>query len=171
MIETVSREDSKALIEEIVELGAGDGIKKCFTCGQCVSLCPPRAVDHNYNFMKFIRTIKHGLRERLLDDPSPWLCTSCNRCTEFCPKQATPFLTIVAIRRLQSSELAFPMSSLEGVMNLLRSGHGVISEHGKELRMKVGLPENPPSAIQNPKALEEINIILSHTKLVDMGVV
>ena len=170
MIEAVSREESQALIEEIIELGGGDGIKKCFTCGQCISLCPPRAVDPEFRFTKFIRTIKLGLRERLLDDVSPWLCTSCNRCTEFCPKQATPFLTIVAIRRLQSSELAFPMSSLEGVMNLLRSGHGVISEHGKELRMKVGLPENPPSAIQNPKALEEINTILSHTKLVDMGV-
>ena len=171
MIETISREDSNALIEEIVELGAGDGIKKCFTCGQCVSLCPPRAVDHNYNFTKFIRMIKHGLRETLLDDPTPWLCTSCNRCTEFCPKQATPFLTIVAIRRFQSKELAFPMSTLDGVMNLLRTGHGVISEHGKELRKKVGLPENPPSAIGNPKALEEIDTMLKHTILVDMGVV
>ena len=155
MIETINREESRALIEEIMELGAGDGIKKCFTCGQCVANCPPRAVDPEYRFTKFIRTIKHGLRERLLDDPAPWECTSCNRCTEFCPKQATPFLTIVAIRRLQSKELAFPMSSLEGVMNLLRSGHGVISEHGKELRMKVGLNENPPSAIRMLKPLRK----------------
>lgn len=170
MIETISREESRALIEEIIELGAGDGIKKCFTCGQCVSLCPPRAVEPEYRFTKFIRTIKLGLRERLLDDPAPWLCTSCNRCTEFCPKQASPFLTIVAIRRLQSKELAFPMSSLEGVMNLLRSGHGVISEHGRQLRTSVGLNETPPSAIRDEKALKEIETILSNTKLVDMGV-
>ena len=170
MIETISREESRALIEEIIGLGAGDGIKKCFTCGQCVALCPPRAEDPEYRYTKFIRIIKHGLRERLLDDPAPWECTSCNRCTEFCPKQASPFLTIIAIRRLQSKELALPMSSLEGVMNLLRSGHGVISEHGKELRRKVGLNENPPSAIQHPEALKEIETILKHTKLVDMGV-
>lgn len=171
MIEAVSREESQALIEEIIELGGGDGITKCFTCGQCVSLCPPRSVDPAYSFTKFIRSIKLGLRETLLDDISPWECTSCNRCTELCPKNATPFLTIVAIRRFQSKELAFPMSSLDGVMNMLRTGHGVISEHGKALRMKVGLSENPPSAIQDTKALEEIKTILSHTKLVDMGIV
>ena len=170
MIELVKREQAQALIEEITELGGGDGLKKCLACGQCVAFCAPRSVDHNFRFTKFIRMIKLGLRETLLDDRAPWECTSCNRCTEFCPRQASPFLTVIAIRRFQSSELAFPMSSLEGVMSILRTGHGVISEHGKELRIKVGLPENPPSAIQNTKALEEIKTILSHTKLVDMGV-
>ena len=63
------------------------------------------------------------------------------------------------------------MSSLEGVMSLLKTGHGVISGKGKELRTKVGLRENPPSAIQNAEALEEIKTILSHTQLVDMGIV
>ncbi len=171
LIETVSREASKAFIEEITELGGGDSLNKCLSCGQCVALCPPRAVDPAYRFTKYIRMIKLGLRETLMDDPSTWECTSCNRCTEFCPRQVSPFLTIIAIRRFQSKELSFPMSTLDGVMNLLRTGHGVLSEHGKELRKNVGLPENPPSAIQDPKALEEIKTILIHTKLVDLGVV
>ena len=170
MLKLPKIEEARALIEEITELGGGDGLKKCLACGQCMSLCPPRTVDDAYRFTRFIRMIKLGLRERLIDDSSPWECTFCNRCTEFCPKKANPFFTIVAIRRLQAKELAVPMSSFEGVMSLLRSGHGVISEGGKELRMKVGLPENPPSAIQYPEALEEIKTILIHTKLVDMGI-
>ena len=114
--------------------------------------------------------VRLGLREELLDTVSTWECTSCNRCTELCPKNATPFLTIVAIRRLQSRELAFPMGTVDGVRNLIRTGHGVIAEKGKENRMKIGLSENPPSAIQDTKALEEIKTILSHTKLADIGI-
>ncbi len=62
------------------------------------------------------------------------------------------------------------MSTIEGLMSLIKSGHGVFNEKGEELREKVGLPKNPPSAIQNPIALEELKTILSKTKLVDMGI-
>lgn len=170
MAKSIKREEAQALIEEITELGGGEGLRKCSSCGQCVALCPPRFVDNKYRYTRFIRMIKLGLRDDIIDDVTPWECTFCNRCTEFCPKGAKPFNTIVALRRLQAKELAIPMSSFEGVMGILKNGHGVISKAGKELRKKVGLPENPPSAIKYPEAIEEIKTILSHTKLVDMGI-
>ncbi len=159
----------KTLVNEIIGL-VGDGILKCFECNKCSALCPPRSMGNMYRYMKLIRMIKLGLRDKLMEDPSPWGCTLCNRCTEWCPKKADPSLIIVAIRLIQAKELAVPMSTIEGLMSLIKSGHGVFNEKGEELREKVGLPKNPPSAIQNPIALEELKTILSKTKLVDMGI-
>ena len=160
----------KNLIKEITELGGGD-ITKCIQCGKCTALCPPASVDMAYRYIKLIRMIELGLREQLIEDPTPWGCTLCNRCFELCPRQANPSHTILAIRRLQASELALPMSSIEGVMSLVKTGHGVFSEHGRELRKQVGLPEEPPSAIRSEQAREEIRTILSNSKLADLGLI
>jgi heterodisulfide reductase subunit C len=160
----------KTLIKEIIELG-GDSILKCYECNECTALCPPRSIDNMYRFIRLIRMVKFGLRERLIDDPAPWGCTLCNRCTELCPRKVNPSHIILAIRRFQAKELAIPMSSLEGLVNILKTGHGVISDAGKYLRKKVGLVEEPASAIKDPKALEEVRTILSRTKLAELGLV
>lgn len=171
MLQTIDlTKGDKTLIKEIIELG-GEGILKCYECNECTALCPPRSIDSVYRYIRLIRIVKLGLREKLIDDPAPWGCTLCNRCTELCPRKVNPSHIILAIRRFQAKELAIPMSSLEGLVNILRTGHGVISDAGKQLRKKVGLAEEPTSAIQDPKALEEVKILLSHTRLLELGLV
>ena len=172
MIQTINvTKGDKNLIKEITELGGGD-ITKCIQCGKCTALCPPASVDMAYRYTKLIRMIEFGLRERLIDDPTPWGCTLCNRCFELCPRQANPSHAILAIRRLQASELALPMSSAEGVMSLVKTGHGVISEeYGRNLRKQVGLPEEPPSVIRCEQAREEIRTILAHSKVAELGLI
>lgn len=171
MKQTMSvRKWDKNLVNEIKGLG-GEDITKCIQCGKCTALCPPASVDVAYLYRKLFLMIQLGLREQVIDNPTPWGCTLCSRCTELCPRGANPSHLILAIRRLQAKELSLPMSSVEGVMSLVKTGHGVISEYGRKLRRQVGLPEEPPSAIKSKQALEEIRTILAHSKVADLGLI
>lgn len=171
MAETVKlTKGDRNLVKQIIELGGKD-ILKCLQCGKCTAACPSASVDAAYRFRKLTHMAELGLRERVIEDPYPWGCTLCNRCTEFCPKKVNTASLILALRRFQATELAIPMLTLDGLMGIMKTGHGIISEEGKKLRTRLGLPEDPPSAMTDPKALEEVKKILTRTRLVEMGLI
>jgi ferredoxin len=40
-----------------------------------------------------------GLKDRVQNDPGPWLCFYCGECSDRCPRQANPGETMMALRR------------------------------------------------------------------------
>jgi Fe-S oxidoreductase len=66
----------------------------CTQCGTCVAVCPVEKVGG------------HALVTFLADpeatDYSAWLCTSCRRCEESCPKGVPIYALIMAQRRRES---------------------------------------------------------------------
>lgn len=95
---------SSKLIEEILKLGAKD-LLKCYQCGTCIADCPTGLfADEPLNPKKLIHMIKLGLKEKLLEDVTPWMCVTCGACEERCPRQAEPFEVVLAVRRWQCEE-------------------------------------------------------------------
>ena len=156
-------------IPEIIKLG-GEGIVKCIQCGACASVCPVSLVGMPLYNKKLFKMLLSGFQEEIIEDPSPWACVACNRCVEICPRDVKPFQVVFAFRRLQAREFAMPMNVLGGLKNLYEKGHAVFSE-AAEIRKKVGLPEVPPSTLADPKALEEVQILLKNSEIAKMGVI
>ncbi|WP_457549526.1 4Fe-4S dicluster domain-containing protein [Archaeoglobus sp.] len=169
LAEREETELEKKVAEIIKELGA-ERIMYCMQCGACASICPLARVGFEWYNKKLIKALIIGLKDELLDDPTPWACVACNRCTEVCPRNVSPFEVMFAMRRLMAEEYAIGTLAIEGLRSLYEYGHAVYMT-GREARKKVGLPEKPPSTESDPKALEGLRKILKQTKLADLGLV
>jgi len=157
------------IINKVVELG-GDGVVKCIQCGACASICPVSHAGFPLFCKQLIRKVQTGHEEEILDDPSTWACVACNRCVEVCPRGVNPTEVVFAFRRIQANELAVSTSSLMSQSNLYEKGHAVLSNDAKKLRTKVGLPENPPTSVNDEKAQKEIQTLLDNSPMADLGI-
>jgi heterodisulfide reductase subunit C len=77
---------------------------------------------------------------------------------------------VFAFRRYQASELALSTSAFGPQMNLYQKGHAVITDATAKNRAKVGLPENPPTALNNEQAQKEIQTILDNSPMAELGI-
>ncbi len=155
--------------EKISELGA-ERLLNCMQCGACASICPLSRVGFDWFNKRLIKALILGLKDEILDDPTPWACQACNRCTEICPRRVSPFEVMFATRRLMVEELAIPTLAIEALRSLYEHGHAVYMT-GREARKSVGLPEKPPTTDSDEKALEEVREILKNTKLAELGLI
>ncbi|MDD9301854.1 MAG: 4Fe-4S dicluster domain-containing protein [Desulfobacter sp.] len=161
--------DSGQVINEIVKNG-GEGITRCIQCNACASVCPVAQAGFPLYGRLLIKKLQTGHFEEIIEDPSSWACQACNRCTEICPRDARPFEIVFAFRRIQAQELAISASAFTPLMNLYETGHAVYSESSKELRAKVGLPQEPPTSVGSEKAKEEIRTLLDNGPMGDLGI-
>ncbi|WP_394295715.1 4Fe-4S dicluster domain-containing protein [Archaeoglobus sulfaticallidus] len=160
----------KGVIEEIKEHG-GENIDRCIQCGKCAGSCPVALAGFLWFNKRFIHALTLGIKEEILDIPSPWACVSCNKCTEICPRDVKPFEVVFALRRVLVEELAMPTLTMEGLRTLYEYGHAVYQTTYPETRKKVGLPEKPPTTLAYPEALEELRALLRETKLGEIGLI
>ncbi|MEW6236449.1 MAG: (Fe-S)-binding protein [Candidatus Omnitrophota bacterium] len=58
----------------------------CLQCGMCAGSCP-LGYAMNYTPRKIILNTRAGNLNRILSDPSVWLCISCYTCSSRCPKK------------------------------------------------------------------------------------
>jgi Fe-S oxidoreductase len=116
---------SKEIIEVIKESG-GDAFKYCYQCGLCDTVCPWNRV-RNFSMRKLVRQATFGLSEIESDDM--WLCSTCGKCPEMCPRGVKIIECGVSLRRIATEYGVFPGSaepvpaiseSLKGEGNPLR---------------------------------------------------
>jgi ferredoxin len=81
----------------------GENLKKCFQCATCTATCPLSTEENGFPRKQMLLAL-WGLKEKLLEDPSPWLCFYCGDCSERCPRNADPGETMMAMRRYLTSE-------------------------------------------------------------------
>lgn len=157
------------VIKAVVENG-GTGITKCIQCNACASVCPVAKAGFPLYGRLLFRKLQTGHYEQIIEEASSWACQACNRCTEICPRDAKPFEIVFAFRRMQAKELAISTSAFTPLMNLHATGHAVYSEASKALRKKVGLPEEPPTSINDEKAQQEIRTLLDNSPMAELGI-
>ncbi len=80
----------------------GENLKKCFQCATCTATCSLSTEENEFP-RKQVLAAQWGLKDRLLEDPGPWLCFYCGDCSKRCPRKAYPGETMMAIRRYLTS--------------------------------------------------------------------
>jgi len=133
--------DYKEIIEVIKENG-GDLFKRCFQCGLCDTLCPWNRV-RKFSMRKVVRQAVFGMTE--IENEEIWLCSTCGRCPEQCPRDVQQINSVVALRRIATEYGVFPTSvkpikgisaSLSGEGNPLNEERAKRSDWAKDVNVK-----------------------------------
>ncbi len=100
----------------------------CIKCSICYSACPaaidkkflgPSTYATNYRFVSDSRD--EGVDERLkIMDDNVWLCTSCDSCTMFCPKEVDSSSSIVDERSLMVETGDIPRAVKDVLTSVVR---------------------------------------------------
>ena len=98
--------DYKEIIDVIKESG-GEAFKRCFQCGLCDVVCPWNRV-RNFSMRKLVREATFGLTD--IESEEMWLCTTCGRCPQQCPRDVKQIESGVALRRVATEYGVFPAS-------------------------------------------------------------
>lgn len=84
-------------IIEVIKASGGDAFKRCFQCGLCDAVCPWNTV-RNFSMRKLVREATFGLTD--IETEDIWLCTTCGRCPQQCPRDVKQIESGVALRRV-----------------------------------------------------------------------
>ena len=84
MIRLNRTQESSAVIARMEE-HLGHPLSQCYQCGKCSAGCPAAyTMDEPPN--RVIRFLQLGLYDRVLEQNSYWVCSSCETCTARCPR-------------------------------------------------------------------------------------
>ncbi|HKM80504.1 MAG TPA: quinone-interacting membrane-bound oxidoreductase complex subunit QmoC [Candidatus Acidoferrum sp.] len=106
MASTLLVQPDTEFIHRVVAAGGG-GLKKCFQCATCSSVCSLSGAGSPFPRKQMIEA-QWGLKNRLMADPAVWLCYNCGDCTSKCPRDARPGQVMAAIRTEFIKRFAFP---------------------------------------------------------------
>lgn len=98
----------KEIIDVIKESG-GDAFKRCFQCGLCDVVCPWNKV-RDFSMRKIVRQATFGLTE--IENEDIWLCTTCGKCPQECPRDVKQIESGVALRRIATEYGVFPKTAV-----------------------------------------------------------
>jgi heterodisulfide reductase subunit C len=78
-------------------------LERCYQCLACSSGCPVAyAMDYTPN--QIIRMVQLGLKDRVLDSSTIWLCASCETCATRCPNDIDIVRMMDTLRRIALRE-------------------------------------------------------------------
>ena len=130
--------DYKEIVDVIKESG-GDAFKRCFQCGLCDVVCPWNRV-REFSMRKIVRQATFGLTE--IESEDIWLCTTCGRCPQQCPRDVQQIESGVALRRIATEYGVFPapvtaIRTIRG--SLVGEGNPLSEERAKRADWAEGL--------------------------------
>ena len=133
----------------------------CYQCSTCSGGCPVALITNGkYNPRKIIEEAILGLQEKLIEmqDPNPWLCSTCQKCVEFCPQKVelTEIFTLIKNRCFERGNV--PDGFIAQSQAVLHNGIAIpYSKAILTRREKLGLP------LINTAPIKEIKTILKET--------
>ena len=84
-------------LDELSALPEGKHLRECIQCGNCSGMCPVTPMlDHSPR--RLFAMIRAGMKDQVLRSSTPWVCSSCYRCTVKCPSDIMYALKRRAIR-------------------------------------------------------------------------
>ncbi len=94
-------------IIDVIKTSGGEAFKRCFQCGLCDVVCPWNRV-RTFSMRKLVREATFGLTD--IESEDMWLCTTCGRCPQHCPRDVQQIESGVALRRIATEYGVFPTS-------------------------------------------------------------
>ena len=136
---------------KISKMHGGEKLMRCFQCGTCTSDCPIARFSDTFRPRQIIRMAQLGLKDRVLDSDTLWLCAACFTCTDRCPQDVEVASVIRVLRNLAAEEGHIPQVFKDQCTSILESGYAYkISELRLKKRESSGLPPLPKG---NPDSL------------------
>jgi len=88
-------------------------LERCYQCMACSSGCPV-AYAFDYAPHQLLRMVQLGLKDRVLDSTTYWLCASCETCATRCPNdipivQVMDTLRHIALREGRTQQTGLPL--------------------------------------------------------------
>ena len=80
----------------------------CFQCGTCTSDCPVARFTDNYRPRTLIHMAQLGLKDRVLNSDTLWLCAACFTCTDRCPQDVEVASVIRVFRNVAAEKGCVP---------------------------------------------------------------
>lgn len=156
------KEPDPVFTKAIIAAG-GKTLDLCYQCGTCTASCPSGRMT-GFRTRQLIRKAQLGLKDDILPTNDLWLCTTCYSCVERCPREVeiTDIITIMRNMAVKKGYMAEQHKKIG--QSMMKTATTVpISEENRALRVKMGLPADPPMAISNPKALEDFRAVMRKT--------
>ncbi len=118
-METVELAQFKDVIEGLKESG-GEAFKLCYQCGTCDTVCPWNRV-RDFFVRKIVLQAQLGVVP--FESEDLWLCATCGRCVQKCPRGVEIIDIMRAMRRLLVPDGVVPASipNLRGIMTSIAS--------------------------------------------------
>jgi len=92
-------------IVDVIKASGGEAFKRCFQCGLCDVVCPWNRV-RTFSMRKIVRQAALGMTD--IESEDIWLCTTCGRCPQHCPRDVGQIESGVALRRIATEYGVFP---------------------------------------------------------------
>jgi len=145
---------------EIAKMHGGENLMRCFQCGTCTSDCPIARFSDTYRPRQIIRMTQLGLRDRVLNSDTLWLCASCFTCTDRCPQDVEVASVIRVLRNLAAQQGCIPQVFKEQASSILESGYAYkIPDLRIKKRESLGLPPLPRGNSESiRKTLREVGL-------------
>jgi heterodisulfide reductase subunit C len=103
LITKTGRENTDpAFVKEVAERSKAH-LERCYQCVACSSGCPG-AYQMDYPPHQFLRMVQLGLKDRVLDSNTFWICLSCETCATRCPNDIEIVLVMDVIREIALKE-------------------------------------------------------------------
>jgi heterodisulfide reductase subunit C len=149
---------------QLVKIHGSEKILKCFQCGTCTSDCPVARYSDSYRPRTLIHMAQLGLKDRVLNSDTLWLCAACFTCTDRCPQDVEVAAVIRVFRNLAAEKGCFPQVFKDQAQSLLESGYAFkIPELRVKKRESQGLPPlpkgNPEKVCKTLKGVKFIETI------------
>ena len=106
---------------ELAKIHGSEKILKCFQCGTCTSDCPVARYSDSYRPRTLIHMAQLGLKDRVLNSDTLWLCAACFTCTDRCPQDVEVANVIRVFRNLAAEKGCFPQVFKDQAASLLES--------------------------------------------------
>lgn len=132
----------------------------CYQCSTCSGACPVALMTNgNYNPRKIIEEAILGFQERLINDqdPSVWLCSTCQKCVELCPQKVelTEIFTLIKNKCFEEGKV--PEGFIAQGQAIIENGIAIpYSKAIMSRREKLGLPEIKTAEVAELKKIYQI---------------
>ncbi len=138
---------------ELQKIHGGEKILKCFQCGTCTSNCPIARFSDGYRPRTLIHMAQLGLKNRVLNSDTLWLCAACFTCTDHCPQNVEVASVIRVFRNLATEKGYIPQVFKDQADSLIETGYAYkIPDLRIKKRESLGLP---PLSKGNPEGVKK----------------